>query len=149
MGPQLNAPICGEPELAVGAVDDGKRGYIKVKKIGGGGQVRLQQRENLSQQGRGFLTSDRFRPNCLERFAGYPLILHGTPDPTVVMPETAVSAEHQVQLSPIAQCRSRRITPSGGVEASSTPTIRRLIPSCRHQLSPIARDARRDAGESG
>jgi CHRD domain len=24
------------------------------------------------------------------------------------------------------------------VEASSTPTIRRLIPSCRHQLSPIA-----------
>src|SRR5262245_23513324 len=25
------------------------------------------------------------------------------------------------------------------VEASSTPTIRRLIPSCRHQLSPIAR----------
>jgi hypothetical protein len=26
----------------------------------------------------------------------------------------------------------------GEVEASSTPTIRRLIPSCRHQLSPIA-----------
>ena len=25
------------------------------------------------------------------------------------------------------------------VEASSTPTIRRLTPSCRHQLSPIAR----------
>jgi hypothetical protein len=24
------------------------------------------------------------------------------------------------------------------VEASNTPTIRRLIPSCRHQLSPIA-----------
>jgi hypothetical protein len=90
MGPQLNAPICGEPELAVGAVDDGKRGYIKVKKIGGGGQVRLQQRENLSQQGRGFLTSDRFRPNCLERFAGYPLILHGTPDPTVVMPVLSI-----------------------------------------------------------
>ena len=28
---------------------------------------------------------------------------------------------------------------SGEVEASNTPTIRRLIPSCRHQLSPIAR----------
>src|SRR5216683_5270160 len=27
---------------------------------------------------------------------------------------------------------------SGEVEASNTPTIRRLIPSCRHQLSPIA-----------
>ena len=27
----------------------------------------------------------------------------------------------------------------GEVEASSTPTIRRLTPSCRHQLSPIAR----------
>src|SRR5258708_3124636 len=26
----------------------------------------------------------------------------------------------------------------GEVEASNTPTIRRLIPSCRHQLSPIA-----------
>src|SRR5262249_50871600 len=26
----------------------------------------------------------------------------------------------------------------GEVEASSTPTIRRLIPSCRHQFSPIA-----------
>src|SRR5262245_34759700 len=28
----------------------------------------------------------------------------------------------------------------GEVEASNTPTIRRLIPSCRHQLSPIALD---------
>src|SRR5215218_5506150 len=28
----------------------------------------------------------------------------------------------------------------GEVEASSTPTIRRLIPPCRHQLLPIARD---------
>src|SRR5882762_1940132 len=28
---------------------------------------------------------------------------------------------------------------SGEVEASNTPTIRRLTPSCRHQLSPIAR----------
>src|SRR4029078_9782284 len=27
----------------------------------------------------------------------------------------------------------------GEVEASNTPTIRRLTPSCRHQLSPIAR----------
>jgi len=27
---------------------------------------------------------------------------------------------------------------SGEVEASNTPTIRRLTPSCRHQLSPIA-----------
>src|SRR3974377_1346956 len=27
---------------------------------------------------------------------------------------------------------------AGEVEALSTPTIRRLIPSCRHQLSPIA-----------
>src|SRR5439155_5903761 len=26
----------------------------------------------------------------------------------------------------------------GEVEASNTPTIRRLTPSCRHQLSPIA-----------
>jgi hypothetical protein len=33
-------------------------------------------------------------------------------------------------------CRSWRITPS--VEKSNTPTIRRLIPSCSHQLSPIA-----------
>src|SRR4030081_2356277 len=30
---------------------------------------------------------------------------------------------------------------SGEVEASNPPTIRRLIPSCRHQLSPIARSA--------
>jgi hypothetical protein len=28
----------------------------------------------------------------------------------------------------------------GEVEASDIPTIRRLTPSCRHQLSPIARD---------
>src|SRR5947208_16575448 len=27
---------------------------------------------------------------------------------------------------------------AGEVEASNTPTIRRLIPSCRHQLWPIA-----------
>src|SRR5213083_326001 len=27
----------------------------------------------------------------------------------------------------------------GEVEASNTPTIRRLTPSCRHQLPPIAR----------
>ena len=32
---------------------------------------------------------------------------------------------------------------SGEVEASNTPTIRRLIPSCRHQLSPIALQALR------
>ena len=31
----------------------------------------------------------------------------------------------------------------GEVEASSTPTIRRLIPSCRHQLSPIAHPVQR------
>jgi predicted neuraminidase len=33
---------------------------------------------------------------------------------------------------------------SGEVEASNTPTIRRLIPSCRHQLSPIALSIRPD-----
>src|SRR5262249_56660254 len=44
----------------------------------------------------------------------------------------------------------------GEVEASSTPTIRRLIPSRRHQISPIARrkirasaDVRLDAGRQG
>jgi hypothetical protein len=34
------------------------------------------------------------------------------------------------------------ISSGGEVEASNTPTIRRLIPSCRHQLSPIARYSR-------
>ena len=38
------------------------------------------------------------------------------------------------------QSRSRRIAASvDEVEASSIPTIRRLIPSGRHQLSPMAR----------
>ena len=59
MRPQLNGAVGGDPELAVGAIDDGKRSYIKVKQIVGSGQVRLQQGENLSQQGRGFLASDR------------------------------------------------------------------------------------------
>ena len=75
MGPQLNAPISGEPELAVGAIDDGERIDIEIQQIVGSGQVCLQQGENLSQQRRGFLASDRIGPNCLESFAGYPLIL--------------------------------------------------------------------------
>jgi hypothetical protein len=33
---------------------------------------------------------------------------------------------------------------AGEVEALNTPTIRRLTPSCRHQLSPIALTARTD-----
>ena len=99
MGSQLNPAICGEPELAVGAIDDGKRRYLEIQEIVVGGQVRPQQGENLSQQGRSFLASDRIRSNCLERFAGYPLIRGRTPNPTVVTPKPAVSAEQQV-LSP-------------------------------------------------
>jgi hypothetical protein len=34
--------------------------------------------------------------------------------------------------------RRRHSIFGGEVEASNTPTIRRPIPSCRHQLSPIA-----------
>ena len=96
MRPQLNATVCGKPKLAVGAIDDGERIDIEIQQMVGSGQICLQQGENLSQQRRGFLASDRIGPNCFESFAGYPLILHGTPNPTVVMPEPAVSAEHQV-----------------------------------------------------
>src|SRR5712672_1514189 len=42
-------------------------------------------------------------------------------------------------------CRVRAYHPfSREVEASNTPTIRRLIPSCRHQLSEIGRASCRD-----
>jgi hypothetical protein len=54
------------------------------------------QGENLPEQGRGSLASDRISPNCCERFSGYPLILHRTPNPTAVMPEPAVRTELQV-----------------------------------------------------
>ena len=48
MGPQLNAAICGEPELAVGAIDDGKRSYVEIQEIVVGGQACFQQSENLT-----------------------------------------------------------------------------------------------------
>lgn len=96
MGAQLDAAIGGEPELAVGAIDDRKRIDIKLQEVVGGGQACLEQGENLSQQGCGSLASHRICSNCFERFSRYPLILHGTPNPTAVMPETAISAEHQM-----------------------------------------------------
>jgi hypothetical protein len=49
MGLQFNAAIWGEPELAVGAIDDGQRVEVKVEKIFGSGQVCFQQSENLPQ----------------------------------------------------------------------------------------------------
>jgi hypothetical protein len=48
-------------------------------------------------------------------------------------------ALHRLIAAPTGSARRRHSIFSGEVEASNTPTIRRLIPSCRHQLSPIAR----------
>ncbi len=59
MGAQLDAAIGGEPELAVGAIDDRKRIDIKLQEVVGGGQACLEQGENLSQQGCGSLASHR------------------------------------------------------------------------------------------
>jgi hypothetical protein len=47
VGPQLNTAIRGEPELAVGTIDDGPRVDIKVEKTFASGQVCFQQGENL------------------------------------------------------------------------------------------------------
>ncbi len=64
MGAQLDAAIGGEPELAVGAIDDRKRIDIKLQEVVGGGQACLEQGENLSQQGCGSLVFIRRRPPC-------------------------------------------------------------------------------------
>jgi hypothetical protein len=96
MGPQFDAAIRGKPEFAVGAIDDGEGIDIKVEQIVGSGQGCFQQGKNLPQQRRGSLTPDLVRPDRCERFSAYPLIWHGPPNATVVMPEPAIRTEHQV-----------------------------------------------------
>ena len=96
MGPQFDAAILGDPELAVGAIDDGSRLRDEAQQIIFGRELRLQQREHLAQHGRGLLIFDRIALNGFEDLSRHPLILDGTPKTTVVMPKPTVGGEHQV-----------------------------------------------------